>query len=311
MGVFFMTLVILAAGMGSRYGGLKQLDPMTEDGAFIIDFSVYDAIRAGFDRVVFIIKEENLALFRETIGNRIAKKIKVEYAFQRIDDLPSGFSVPEGRVKPWGTGHAVYCVRDLVKDNFAVINADDFYGRDTFLQLAKHLSTVDATDEKAHHCMVGFRLGNTLTDHGTVSRGHCTVSDGGMLESVTERTKIQKTADGAEYLSDDGESWVSISPESIVSMNCWGFTPAIFERLETGLSDFLARVGENPIKAEYYLPFAVDEQRQAGLCDVKVYPTKSMWYGVTYAEDKETVKQSIKALIDAGEYPAKMWSKSS
>ena len=307
MGVFLMTLVILAAGMGSRYGGLKQLDPMTEDGAFIIDFSVYDAIRAGFDRVVFIIKEENLELFRETIGNRIEQKIKVEYAFQRIDDLPNGYSVPEGRVKPWGTGHAVYCVRDLVKDNFAVINADDFYGRDTFVQLAKHLSTVDTADAVAHHCMIGFRLGNTLTDHGTVSRGHCTVSADGMLESVTERTKIQRTESGAEYLSEDGERWVSISPESIVSMNCWGFTPAIFARLEKGLSDFLDALGENPVKAEYYLPFAVDEQRQAGLCDVRVYATKSMWYGVTYAEDKETVKQSIKALIEAGEYPANMW----
>ena len=307
MGVFFMTLVILAAGMGSRYGGLKQLDPMTEGGSFIIDFSVYDAIRAGFDRVVFIIKEENLELFRETIGNRIAKKIKVEYAFQRIDDLPSGFSVPEGRVKPWGTGHAVYCVRDLVKDNFAVINADDFYGRDTFMQLAKHLSVAKPDECPAHHCMVGFRLGNTLTENGTVSRGHCTVNTDGMLESVTERTKIQKTENGAQYLSDDGKTWVDISPESIVSMNCWGFTPAIFERLESGLTAFLSGIGDNPMKAEYYLPFAVDEQRRAGFCDVRVYPTKSMWYGVTYAEDKDFVKSAIASMIESGEYPERMW----
>ena len=302
-----MTLVILAAGMGSRYGGLKQLDPMTDGGSFIIDFSVYDAIRAGFDRVVFIIKEENLELFRETIGNRIAKKIKVEYAFQKIDDLPSGFSVPDGRIKPWGTGHAVYCVRDIVKDNFAVINADDFYGHDTFLQLAKHLSAVNPEETPAHHCMVGFRLGNTLTENGTVSRGHCRVSADGMLEGVVERTKIKKTDTGAAYLADDGTTWIDLSADSIVSMNCWGFTPAIFARLESGLSAFLANLDENPQKAEYYLPAAVDEQRKDGVCDVKVYPTQSRWYGVTYAEDKASVKASIAEMIANGEYPAQMW----
>ena len=299
-----MTLVILAAGMGSRYGGLKQLDPMTDGGAFIIDFSVFDAIRAGFDRVVFIIKEENLELFRETIGNRIAKKIRVDYAFQRTDDLPSGFSVPEGRVKPWGTGHAVYCVRDLVKDHFAVINADDFYGRDTFLQLAKHLSAAQADGDVAHHCMVGFRLGNTLTENGTVSRGHCTVSPDGMLEGVVERTKIKKTDDGAAYLDDDGTGWVDLPADSIVSMNCWGFTPAIFARLESGLAAFLSNLGDNPTKAEYYLPAAVDEQRRDGACDVRVYPTQSRWYGVTYAEDKAAVKAAIAEMIANGEYAA-------
>ena len=302
-----MTLVILAAGMGSRYGGLKQLDPMTDGGSFIIDFSVYDAIRAGFDRVVFIIKEENLELFRETIGNRIAKKIKVEYAFQRIEDLPAGFSVPEGRVKPWGTGHAVYCVRDLVKDPFAVINADDFYGRDTFAQLAKHLSAVDVNAPIAHHCMVGFRLGNTLTENGTVSRGHCSVGDDGMLRGVVERTKIKKTETGAAYLDDDGETWIDLAADSIVSMNCWGFTPAVFARLESGLSAFLSDLGANPQKAEYYLPAAVDEQRRVGACDVSVYPTQSRWYGVTYAEDKAGVKASIAQMIADGEYPARMW----
>ena len=302
-----MTLVILAAGLGSRYGGLKQLDPMTDGGSFIIDFSVYDAIRAGFDRVVFIIKEENLELFRETIGNRIAQKIKVEYAFQKIDDLPKGFAVPEGRVKPWGTGHAVYCVRDLVKDNFAVINADDFYGRDTFVQLAKHLLAVDSDADFAHHCMVGFRLGNTLTENGTVSRGHCSVSVDGMLQGVVERTKIKKTDDGAAYLDDNGETWVDLSSDSIVSMNCWGFTPAVFARLESGLASFLSNLGGNPQKAEYYLPAAVDEQRKDGACDVKVYPTQSRWYGVTYAEDKASVKASIAQMIADGEYPEQMW----
>lgn len=303
-----MTLVILAAGMGSRYGGLKQLDPMTDHGEFIIDFSIFDAIRAGFDHVVFIIKEENLEQFRETVGNRVAKKIKVSYAFQKSEDIPAGFAIPEGRTKPWGTGHAIYCVRDIVKDNFAVINADDFYGRDTFMQLAKHLSKADNAGGVAHHCMVGFRLGNTLTDFGTVSRGHCIVDADGMLESVTERTKIVKKESCAAYLDDDGETWVDLPFDTIVSMNCWGFTPAIFDRLGEGLSAFLSDLGSNPLKAEYYLPGAVDEQRRAGLCDVKVYPTQSVWYGVTYADDKAKVKASIRALIDAGEYPEKLWN---
>ncbi len=302
-----MTLVILAAGMGSRYGGLKQLDPMTENGEFIIDFSIFDAIRAGFDHVVFIIKKENLELFRESVGSRIEKKVKVTYAFQDLNELPAGFTVPEERTKPWGTGHAIYCVRDIVKDNFAVINADDFYGRDTFMQLAKHLSIANAEKGKAHHCMVGFRLGNTLTENGTVSRGHCTVDENGMLTSVTERTKIMKKEDTAAYLADDGETWIDLPFDTIVSMNCWGFTPDFFGDLENGFVKFLSDLGSNPQKAEYYLPSAVDEQRLSGLCDVKVYPTQSVWQGVTYAEDKARVKASIRTMIDAGEYPEQLW----
>jgi len=302
-----MTLVILAAGMGSRYGGLKQLDPMTDSGNFIIDFSIYDALRAGFDKVVFIIKEENLELFRETIGNRIEKKINVSYAFQKIDDLPSGFSVPEGRTKPWGTAHAVYCVRDIVKENFAVINADDFYGRDTFVQLAKHLKDASSENGVAHHCMVGFALGNTLTENGTVSRGECDVTADGMLKSVTERTKIMKKDTCAAYLNDDGETWTDLPFDTIVSMNCWGFTSDLFSHLEEELVTFLSNLGSNPLKAEFYLPAAVDTQQKAGLCDVKVYPTTSLWQGVTYAEDKARVKAAIKALIDSGEYPNQLW----
>ncbi len=303
-----MTLVILAAGLGSRYGGLKQLDPMTDNGEVIVDFSIYDAIRAGFDKVVFIIKEENLELFRETIGNRVEPHIHVEYAFQSPDNIPAGCTVPEGRTKPLGTGHAVYCVRDLVKENFAVINADDFYGRDTFLQLASHLKTASESNGVAHHCMVGFRLGNTITENGTVSRGQCVVSDDGMLESVTERTKIQKTDGGAAYLDDDGETWVNVPLDTIVSMNCWGFTPALFADIETDFAAFLQNMGENPMKAEYYLPFSVDTQRQKGLCDIKVYPTQSQWLGVTYPEDKAQVKASIRALIESGEYPEALWA---
>ena len=294
--------------MGSRYGGLKQLDPMTDAGNFIIDFSLYDAIRAGFDKVVFIIKEENLELFRETIGARIEERISVEYAFQRGDDLPAGFSLPEGRVKPWGTGHAIYCVRNLVKENFAVINADDYYGRDTFLQLARHLRTASNEGGRAHHCMVGFALGNTLTENGTVSRGQCEVDADGMLISVTERTKIAKKETCAAYLCDDGETWTDIPFDTIVSMNCWGFTPDIFADLEREFSEFLKNLGSNPLKAEFYLPSAVDEQQKSGVCDVKVYPTTSLWQGVTYPEDKERVKKAIRSLIDAGEYPEDLWA---
>lgn len=303
-----MTLVILAAGMGSRYGGLKQLDPMTENGEFILDFSIYDAIHAGFDRVVFIIKKENLELFRETVGNRIEKKIKVEYAFQSMDQIPAGCSVPEGREKPLGTGHAVYCVKDIVDDNFAVINADDFYGRDTFVQLANHLKTAGKENGVAHHCMIGFLLVNTLTENGTVSRGQCEVDDQGMLLAVTERTKIMKKDVGAAYLADDGETWVDMSDDTIVSMNCWGFTPDIFEGLEKGLVEFLGNLGNNPMKAEYYLPFSVDEQNKRGVCDVRVYPTQEIWQGVTYPEDKARVKEAIKELIENGRYPKTLWN---
>lgn len=303
-----MTLVILAAGMGSRYGGLKQLDPMTDNGEFILDFSIYDAIRAGFDRVVFIIKKENLDLFRETVGNRIAKKIKVEYAFQSIDDIPDGFSVPEGRTKPLGTGHAVYCVRNIVDDNFAVINADDYYGRDTFVQLANHLRSASSENGVAHHCMIGFRLLNTLTENGSVSRGQCLVNEQGMLENVTERTKIIRKDDGAAYLADDEETWIDLPRDTIVSMNCWGFTPDIFKGLELGLCDFLSSIDQNPMKAEYYLPFSVDEQNKAGECDVRVYPTQEVWQGVTYPEDKPRVKAAIRDLIASGQYPSGLWN---
>lgn len=304
-----MTLVILAAGLGSRYGGLKQLDPMTDAGNFIIDFSVYDAIRAGFDQAVFIIKRENLEQFRETIGNRIAKKIKVKYVFQDANDLPSGLKLPAGRTKPWGTGHAVWCARDLVTDNFAVINADDFYGAETFRHLAEHLSKPNLSGIPAHHCMVGFRAGNTLTENGTVSRGVCEVGEDGRLIRVTERTKVEKRGDGAAYLDDDGTTWIGLPFDTIVSMNCWGFTPDLFRHLETELRGFYeAAVPTNPLKCEFYLPFAVQAQMEAGLCDVAVYPTESVWQGVTYQEDKPHVKAAIADLIANGEYPADLWA---
>ena len=301
-----MTLVILAAGMGSRYGGLKQLDPMTENGEFIIDFSIYDAIQAGFDRVVFIIKKENYELFRETVGARVEKRIKVEYAFQDINDIPEGYSVPEGRVKPWGTTHAVLSTRDIVKDNFAVINADDFYGREMFMKVAEHLKSAKEENGVNHCCMVGYVLKNTLTDNGTVSRGVCSANESGMLTNIVERTKIKHDGDMAAYL--DGEEWVRIPYDTLVSMNCWGFTPGIFDYLAKDFEKFMADNSGDPLKKESLLPNTVRDMMNDGICDVRVYSTPAVWYGVTYKEDKEYVKSSIGKLIENGTYPNNLWA---
>ena len=299
-----MTLVILAAGMGSRYGGLKQIDPITDNGEFIIDFSIYDAVKAGFDKVVFIIKEENYDAFRETVGARVEPYIKVEYAFQSLDKLPEGFSIPCGRVKPWGTSHALLCAKDCIDDNFAVINSDDFYGRDAFLKLAEHLRSIKTTD--TNYCMIGYILRNTLTENGTVSRGKCVTRQGGMLDSITELTKIKTDGDDALYQSEDGE-WLPLSGDTIVSMNCWGLNPEIFPSLESGFLKFLSGEGGRALKSEYYLPGAGDEMMHDGKCDVKVISTTASWYGVTYSEDKPAVKASLRALMESGEYPEKLW----
>ncbi len=295
-----MTLVILAAGMGSRYGGLKQIDPISEKGEFIIDFSIYDAIKAGFDKVVFVIKKENYADFSKTVGNRVSKSIKVEYVFQDINNIPEGFSVPEGRTKPWGTAHAVLSAKNCVNDNFAVINSDDFYGRDAFIKLAAHLKNA----EKGKCCMVGYILDNTLTENGTVSRGECSVNGQGYLVDVTERTKLKRDGDMAAY-EEDG-LWHRIPKETIVSMNCLGFTPDVFEHIEKGFADFLSKMGTE-LKSEYYIPTAIKEMMTAGVADVKVYSTDSVWYGVTYHEDKEKVQNSIRSMIAEGVYPNGLW----
>ena len=295
-----MTLVILAAGMGSRYGGLKQIDPITENGEFIIDFSVYDAMLNGFDKIVFVIKEENLDEFKDTIGKRFENKIKVEYAFQDLADLPEGFSVPEGRTKPWGTAQALLAARHIVNEPFAVINADDFYGRSAYALLAGHLGAIKNANA-GEYCMVGYILQNTLTENGTVSRGICAVGDDGYLTEVTERTAIRREGDVAVY-NEDGKD-VEISLESIASMNCWGFTPDIFAHVEKGFCEFLSALKPEDIKKEYYLPFAVCDLMQKGLCSVRVYPSRDSWYGVTYASDKEAVQKGIGGMIAEGVYP--------
>ena len=295
-----MTLVILAAGMGSRYGGLKQIDPVTSDGEFIIDFSVYDAMISGFDKVVFVIKKENLDIFRETIGKRFENKIKVEYAFQELSDLPAGFAVPAGRVKPWGTAHALLSAKTNVTDPFMVINADDFYGRSAYKFLAEHLSSLKAGDRPCY-AMVGYILENTLTENGTVARGICKVDDDGMLLEVIERTSIRPNGDIA--VCKEGDDVIEIPLNSIASMNCWGFTPDIFEHIEKGFSEFLSAKHADELKCEYYLPFAVCDMLRKGECDVKVYRSEDSWYGVTYKDDKDFVSKSIEALKANGTYP--------
>lgn len=299
-----MTLVILAAGMGSRFGGLKQITPVTDDGRFIIDFSVYDAVLSGFDRIVFVIKKENFDDFRTTVGKRFEHITKVEYAFQDISDLPSGFSVPVGRVRPWGTAHALLCAANKVDDPFAVINADDFYGREAFCMLASHLKSLSAdggSDKKAHYCMVGYELEKTLTENGTVSRGVCRITPDGMLDDVVERTKIYGR-DGRIYFEEDGSEY-ELPAGTVVSMNCWGFMPDFFGYLARGFERFLKGAAD-PHKSEYYLPFAAREMMAEGLCDVRVYRTHDMWYGVTYREDSAHVRDGIQSLINKGVYPA-------
>ena len=300
-----MTLVILAAGMGSRYGGMKQIDPISDNGEFIIDYSIFDAVRAGFDKVVFIVKKENLELFKETVGSRIERHVKVEYAFQDLFDLPNGIMPPEDRIKPWGTAQAVLAAKDIVKENFAVINADDFYGYDAFKKLADHLKNAGSPNGVSQSCMVGYELANTLTENGSVSRGQCFVDNDGYLTNIIERTKIVKGEGTALY--QDGEEWNPISYDTTVSMNCFGFTPDVFERIEKGFEKFLENGGKNELKAEYYLPGSVFEMIENGQCTVKVYRSDAEWYGVTYHEDKPHVVAAIRGLVKKGVYPGKLW----
>ena len=301
-----MTLVIMAAGMGSRYGGLKQLDPVGPGGEFIIDYSVYDAIRAGFTKVVFIIKEENLEAFQETISRRIEGKIAMEFVFQKIESYAEGVAIPEERKKPWGTAHAVLCAKEAVgDDDFAVINSDDFYGRESFAILADYLKNSSKTDAKAHFCMSGFKLCNTLTDNGHVSRGICETDENGILTSVTERTKIQRNNGVIQYQEED--AWFDLAEDAVASMNCWGFTARFFEELTGGIGEFFRENAADLKKCEYYLPSAVKSMIAKDGCDVKVLATDAKWYGVTYHEDRAAVVNALKAMIERGEYPEQLW----
>jgi NDP-sugar pyrophosphorylase family protein len=288
------TLVVLAAGMGSRYGGLKQVDPVGPAGETVLDYAVFDAIRAGFSRVVFVIRRDFEDVFRENIGARYSGRVAVDYVFQSRDALPAGFTMPAGREKPWGTGHAVWCARGAVRENFAVINADDFYGADSFRQLAGFL----ATARGAEFAMVGFTLANTLSEHGSVARGICTADTQGRLQSIVETTDIL-AADVGQGLRHTGAE--------IVSLNCWGFTPALFVGLDRQLREFLAAHAANP-KAEFYLPACVAAMMARGEATVQVLPTTSAWFGITYREDKPRVETAIAGLVRSGSYPARLFS---
>ena len=286
------TLVVMAAGMGSRFGGLKQMEPISADGRVLLDFSAYDAKRAGFTKIVFVIKEAIAEDFISIVGKRIEKIIDVEYVYQELDKLPEGFTCPESRQKPWGTAHAILCCKDVVKEPFAVVNADDYYGRSAFDKIYKEL--VNNDDD---YCMAGFRLKNTLTENGTVARGVCVVKDE-CLESVTERTKINNEC---QFTEDDGVTWTQLEPDTLVSMNLWGFRPDLFDYIEKGFKEFLEENINDP-KKEYYLPLIVTELIETNTKKVKVLAAEDKWYGVTYKEDKPQVVAAIEEMIAKGYY---------
>lgn len=300
-------LIVMAAGMGSRYGGLKQLDPMDDYGHVILDFSVYDAMLAGFEKVIFIIKKENEALFRDRIGDRMSKKIQVEYVHQELENLPEGFHVPKGREKPFGTGHAVLCCKDKVKGPFAVINADDFYGRRAFEMVYDYLAERNK-EESYRYVMAGYLLKNTLTENGHVSRGICQVDDSGNLTGIEEQTRIEKHKNVIEYTEDEGLSWHKLPEETVVSMNMWGFGASMMEELESHFPAFLREnLDKNPLKCEFFLPFVVQELIEEKKASVQVLKTKDRWYGITYKEDKAGVMQAVAGFKKQGIYPEQLW----
>ncbi len=300
------TLFVLAAGMGSRYGGLKQLDGLGPNGETIMDYSIFDAIRGGFGKVVFVIRKDFENAFREKVLSKYEGHIPTELVFQSINDLPAGFKCPEGRQKPWGTNHAVLMGKDVIKEPFAVINADDFYGRDTFAVIGKYLSGL-AEGSKNDYCMVGFRVGNTLSESGTVARGICSTDAEGHLTTVVERTEIMRV-DGPVCYKDEEGKWVAVADNTPVSMNVWGFTPDYFEYSEAYFKEFLSdpKNMEN-LKAEFFIPLMVNKLINEKTATVKVLDTTSHWFGVTYAADRQGVVDKIQALVDKGEYPAKLF----
>lgn len=300
-------LAVMAAGMGSRYGGLKQIDPVGPSGEVIIDYSLFDARRAGFEKVVFIIKHEIEDDFKAVISERISKVMQVEYAFQQLDILPEGYTVPEGREKPWGTAHAVLAAKSVIDGPFAVINADDYYGPEAFQKIYDYLAT-HQDDEKYEYAMVGYHLRNTLTEHGHVARGVCEVGEDGFLQRVTEHVKIVKDGNDAKFTEDEGKTWESLPGETTVSMNLWGFTPSFLKETETRFSTVLDRtLTANPMKGEYFLPSVVSALIDEDKARVQVLTSKDKWYGVTYKEDKPVVVAALRSFIDAGVYPEKLW----
>ncbi len=296
-------LVIMAAGLGSRYGGSKQIDPVDDQGHILMDFSLYDARQAGFEKVIFIIREEHKEVFDEMIGKRIADHMEAAYAFQELTDLPEGFAVPEGRTKPWGTGHAVLSAAAQIDGPFAVINADDYYGREAFSLIYDYLTT-HQDDEKYRYAMVGYQLGNTLSDTGHVARGVCEVNAEGYLQEITERTRIIWQGEGAAWSEDDGTTWHAIDPMTPVSMNLWGFSGSFMQELQAGFPQFLAaNLPVNPLKCEYFLPSAVDRLLQEGKASVQVLRTGEKWFGMTYKEDRAQVIRMIEEKKQEGFYP--------
>ncbi|MCD8397298.1 MAG: nucleotidyltransferase [Lachnospiraceae bacterium] len=303
-------LVVMAAGMGSRYGGLKQIDPVDADGHIIMDFSVYDAVQAGFEKVIFIIKKENEADFRKAIGDRLEKQIEVSYVFQELSNLPEGFAVPEGRVKPWGTGHAVLSCLNEVDGPMVVINADDYYGSHAFSLAYDFLTHKNdlARETDGRYMMVGYRLENTLTENGSVARGICETDENGYLIKITERTCIERHGDGIAYTEDGGQSWTPLAADTTVSLNMWGFSSDILIQLKERFQVFLKEnLEKNPLKCEYFLPFVVDELLTEKKATVKVMKTPDKWFGVTYKEDKPSLMQAIQKMKDDGLYPQKLW----
>ncbi len=301
-------LVVMAAGMGSRYGGLKQIDPVGSCGEAILDYSIFDAHEAGFETIVIIIKEAIKKDFMETVGARLAKApVEIRYAYQELDRLPEGYSVPEGRTKPWGTSHAVLCAKEAIDGApFAVINADDYYGKSAFKTIYDALCKAEDTD-KYDYCMVGYEVGKTVTEHGSVARGVCYTDEKGYLTEVIERTRIEKQADGIRY-TEDGENWVDLTEDTIVSMNMWGFTPSFLDEIEKGFAAFLDdALKNNPLKGEYFLPFVVQTLLTADRATVKVETSPDKWYGVTYAADKPVIVAALREKTAQGLYPDSLW----
>ena len=300
-------LVIMAAGMGSRYGGLKQIDPVDGDGHIIMDFSIYDAKRAGFEKVIFIIKTENEEDFKNTIGSRVEKYMEVAYTYQELSDLPEGYQVPEGRVKPWGTAHAVLSCIHEIGGSFAVINADDYYGAEAFQLIYDYLEG-HQDDEKYRYAMVGYELGNTVTDNGHVARGICEMNEKGELAGIHERTRIEKREGGIAYSEDDGATWIPVPADSTVSMNMWGFTKSILKEIRDGFPAFLDQgLKENPMKCEYFLPAVVSGLLGEGRAAAVVLKSPDKWYGMTYKEDKPVVAAAIRRMKDEGLYREHLW----